>query len=108
MNCLAVRICFSKSFLNKLIILIIARPIAALQLFSVFFSELRDRHCIAVGVPLPGTLRSPEKIGMKSRLMANGTATSRGTLRRNAFTNDRLENHPDQADWKCTDERIGP
>ena len=28
---------YSKSFLDKLIILIIARPIAALQLYSVFF-----------------------------------------------------------------------
>jgi hypothetical protein len=37
-----------------------------------------------------GTFRSPEKIGMKSklatRLTANGTATFQGTLRRIAWT----------------------
>src|ERR1022692_4839968 len=45
-------------------------------------------HTITMSTAASGTLRSPEKIGMNSklatRLMANGTATSPGTLPWNA------------------------
>src|SRR5271167_4789177 len=48
-------------------------------------------HTITMSTAARNTFRSPEKIGMKSRLamrlMANGTATSRGTLPWNALTN---------------------